>query len=346
MKDLFKITGIFALFIIIIPMIGFIAREDKTAAEPEETAVSVTEGAPEKTYPDDTYGEEFSVLDCSTGQIMAMTMDEYIKGAVLGEMPASYGIEALKAQAVAVHTYAVRRMEQQREDPDPELMGAYISNDSSKYQAYFSPEQAKAFYGDDYEEYDRKAAEAVSAVRDEILVYNGEPIVAAFHSISGGRTESAENIWGVALDYLVPVDSEADEGSPLFESEAVFTSDELYARLTQSDFGITIPDGADKAKWIEITETTDSGTVLKAKTGDKELTGMELRALLGLRSPVFTVSCSEKEDCFTFSVKGSGHGVGMSQYGAEQMAESGANYREILSYYYTGAEVVSLNSGF
>ena len=345
MKDLFKITGMFALFIIIIPMIGFIAREDKPASEPEETTVSSMEEAPEKAYGTDLDGEEFSVLDCTTGQVMTMTMEEYIKGAVLGEMPASYGIEALKAQAVAVHTYAVRRMEQQREDPDPELMGAYISNDSSKYQAYFSPEQAKEFYGDDYEEYDRKAAEAVSAVKDEILVYNGEPIVAAFHSISGGRTESAENIWGVALDYLVPVDSKADESSPLFKSEAVFTSDELYARLTQSDFGITIPDSTDKSDWIEITETTDSGTVLKTKTGDKELTGMELRELLGLRSPVFTVSYNEKGDCFTFSVKGSGHGVGMSQYGAGQMAENGADHREILSYYYTGAEIVDLNSG-
>lgn len=343
MKDLFKITGMFALFIIIIPMIGFIGREDGTAAEPEETAVTSAEETSGEAYEAAYCEEEFSVLDCAAGQVMTMTMEEYIKGAVLGEMPASYGIEALKAQAVAVHTYAVRRMEQQREDPDPELMGAYISNDSSKYQAYFSPEQAKAFYGDDYEEYDRKAAEAVNAVKDEILVYGGEPIVAAFHSISGGRTESAENIWGVALDYLVPVDSEADEGSPLFESEAVFTSDELYARLTQSDFGIVIPDGADKSEWLEIEETTSSGTVLRVKTGNKELTGMELRELLGLRSPVFTVSFSEKGDSFTFSVKGSGHGVGMSQYGAGQMAENGADYREILSYYYTGAEIVDLN---
>lgn len=345
MKDLFKITGMFALFIMLIPMIGFIARDENAASEPEETVVSVTKEAPEKAYETSSYSEEFSVLDCATGQVMTMTMEEYIKGAVLGEMPASYGIEALKAQAVAVHTYAVRRIEQQKEAPEPELMGAYISNDSNKYQAYFSPEQAKAFYGDDYEEYDRKAAEAVSAVKDEILVYKGEPIVAAFHSISGGRTESAENIWGVALDYLVPVESEADEGSPLFGSEAVFTSDELYARLTQSDFDITLPDTSAKSEWIEITETTASGTVLKVKTGDKELTGMELRELLGLRSPVFTVSFSEKEDCFTFSVKGSGHGVGMSQYGAGCMAENGADYREILTYYYTGAEIVSPECG-
>lgn len=341
MKDLFKITGVFALFIIIIPMIGFIAKGNGAAAEHEESAAAGETGAGAGSA---ALCDEFSVLDCDSGQVMTMTMEEYIKGAVLGEMPASYGAEALKAQAVAVHTYAVRRIEQQREAPDPELMGAYISNDSSKYQAYFSPEQAKLFYGEDYEEYDRKAAEAVNAVKDEILVYNKEPIVAAFHSISGGKTESAENIWGVALDYLVPADSGADEGSPLFLSESVFSSDELYARLTQSDYGIDIPEGADKAGWIEIEETTASGTVLRVKAGGRELTGMELRELLGLRSPVFTLSYNEKGDCFTFSVKGSGHGVGMSQYGAGCMAENGADYREILTHYYTGAEVVSVES--
>ena len=133
-------------------------------------------------------------------------MRDYVIGAVLGEMPATYNTEALKAQAVAAHTYAVRRKQQQLEAPDPELMGAYISNDSTKYQAFFTPEQAKSFYGSGYDEYNKKVAAAVDDVINEILVYNGEPIVAAFHAMSSGKTESAEVVWGNAVDYLVPVE--------------------------------------------------------------------------------------------------------------------------------------------
>lgn len=341
MKDLLKISGIFAFLVIAIPMIGFAAR-DSAVPEPDEGAseTEVTSTTETASAVSDISLEEFSVLDYTTGQVMTMTMTEYVIGAVLGEMPAAYGEEALKAQAVAAHTYAVRRILCQEETPDPELMGAYISNDSSKYQAYFSPEQAKAFYGSAYEEYEEKVSKAVDEVIDCVLVYDGEPIVAAFHSISGGKTESAEAIWGTAVDYLVPVESEYDEEAPTFYSESVFTYEELSARLTQSDYGITLPE--EKEGWLEIIETTESGTVSAVNVGDKTMTGMELRTLLNLKSPVFEVSYDKEGDSFTFSVKGSGHGVGMSQYGAGKMAENGSDYKEILEYYYPGAEVVGI----
>ncbi len=343
MKDLMRILGIFTVFVIAIPMLGFFTGRDKTdnAAKSDETVVSETSSAaetamtaenPEALPPAD---EKFKVLDFTSGQVITMTMRDYVIGAVLGEMPATYNTEALKAQAVAAHTYAVRRKQQQLEAPDPELMGAYISNDSTKYQAFFTPEQAKSFYGSGYDEYNKKVAAAVDDVINEILVYNGEPIVAAFHAMSSGKTESAEVVWGNAVDYLVPVESEEDRSAPTFKEEKTFTADELSARLTESGYGITLPD--DKSEWIKIESVSDSGTVLKVSAGDKTLSGMEMRLLLDLRSACFTVEYDGGS--FVFTSEGNGHGVGMSQYGANAMAEKGSSYKEILLYYYKGAEI-------
>ncbi len=344
MKDLLKIAGIFALFVLIIPMAGLIASsEEKSSAEENvssiysgtESASAASAGSAEE-LPSET---SFKVLDFTSGQVMEMSVYDYVKGAVMGEMPAGYHEEALKAQAVAAHTYAVRKMEQQLNNPDPELMGAYISNDSAKYQAYFTPEQAKSFYGDAYDAYDEKVSAAVDAVINEILVYDGEPIVAAFHAISAGETESAEVVWGTPLDYLVPVSAEEDKSAPTYLDEKEFSFDELEARLYAA-FEIALPKDAENP--LKITETSPSGTVLTVAVGDKTLTGAEMRVLLNLKSACFSVDYDKQEAKFVFTTKGSGHGVGLSQYGANAMAENGSDYKEILLHYYSGAEIVSL----
>jgi stage II sporulation protein D len=350
MKELLKIIGAFALFLVIIPMIAFFkpkVQESRDAAIPTETAPAAiqTEAstAPYVTYNDakttDTDIDTCKILDCISGEVSELSMRDYIIGSVLAEMPASYHEEALKAQAVAVHTYAVRQREKQLLKPDKELMGAYISNDSSKYQAYFTEEQAKEFYGSDYDKYYEKVAKAVDEVSDKILMYNNEPIVAAFHSISSGKTENAEVIWGNKVDYLVSVDSSLDKKAPDYKEEAVFTSDEIEARLTAADDEITL--GNDKAKWLTVLETSNSGTVTKVQAGNETLAGTKLRTILNLRSACFTIKYTAKTDSFTITTAGYGHGVGLSQYGANAMAEEGKTYDEILLYYYTGAELVS-----
>lgn len=333
MKDLFKIVLIFAAFVFIIPLVGFIGRE-KSTAPPVQTSSETTQtsiSAPETAESTDT-DENFTVLDITSGKIMEMPMKDYLVGAVMAEMPAAYEPEALKAQAVAAYTYALRREKLESKDPTPELMGAAISNDSTKFQAFFTPEQGKAFYGTAYDEYRQKIEAAVDAVYPEALFYGGEPIAAAFHSISCGKTEDSAEVWEAAFPYLVSADSEWDEEAPTFYSENKFTAEEIKAAFPDSDF--------DENSTITVDSLTGGGYAKRVTVGDKTYSGQEVRTALGLRSSSFTVSYSDTDKVYTFSVKGSGHGVGMSQYGANCLAKEGKTYREILEHYYTNAELM------
>lgn len=336
MKDLLKIAVIFAVLLLVIPMIAFLRPEKGRAAEAVPEAVQ-TEAAVPTLQNKTSAGDVLKVLDFTSGQVMELEMRDYVIGAVLAEMPASYHEEALKAQAVAARTYAVRQREKQRISPDELLMGADISNDSTKYQAYFTPEQAKAFYGESYDTYYSIVSEAVDATGTEILMYGGEPIVAAFHSTSGGKTESAEVIWGSEVEYLVPVESAEDENSPVYLDEKTFTEEEFRARLEAEYPNADFSDAAEK--WLVIGDRSASGTILELSAGGEVLTGTEFRQIFSLRSANFTVEYDDGQ--FTVTTKGNGHGVGMSQYGANAMANEGADYKEILLHYYTGAEVVN-----
>lgn len=348
MKELLKIAGIFALLLAVIPALSFLVPQktfgSEASAETVQTETVQTEVPPKtkqaETSTESTDSEKadaLKVLDFTSGQVIELSMRDYVIGAVLAEMPATYREEALKAQAVAARTYAVRQREKQRLAPDPLLLGADISNDSSRFQAYFTPEQAKDFYGDGYEEYYKKAAGAVDATEGLALFYEDEPIVAAFHSTSGGMTESAEVVWGSPAPYLVPVESPEDKKSPTYLDEEVFTEKELRKRLEKelSDGNFSAPAG----EWIEIKETSPSGTVTEMLAGGEKLSGTEFRRIFSLRSANFTVVYNADEENFYITTKGYGHGVGLSQYGANAMAENGSDFREILLHYYTGAEI-------
>lgn len=349
MKELLKITGIFALLLAIIPALSFFVpqrtfAEDISAETVRTETTAETAEVPETERPEtsteiteDEETDTLKVLDFTSGQVLDLSMRDYVIGAVLAEMPATYCEEALKAQAVAARTYAVRQREKQRLAPDPELMGADISNNSRKFQAYFTPEQAKDFYGSGYEAYYKKAADAVDDTDRLVLFYEGEPIVAAFHSNSGGMTESAEVVWGSSVDYLVPVESPADKNSPTYLEEEVFTEKELRKKLEKSlpDADFSAPAG----EWIEIKETSTSGTVTEMLAGGEKLSGTDFRSIFSLRSANFTVVYNADEKNFYITTKGYGHGVGLSQYGANAMGENGSDFREILLHYYTGAEI-------
>lgn len=336
MKDLLIIAVIFAVLLLTMPMLVFL-KPDRTSSDAakSETEKVITETVAESNITTEENNDVLKVLDFTSGQVLEIAMRDYVIGAVLAEMPASYHEEALKAQAVAARTYAVRQREKQRLAPDELLMGADISNDSTKYQAYFTPEQAKAFYGDSYEAYYNIVSTAVDATVNEVLIYNGEPIVAAFHSTSGGRTESAEIVWGSAVEYLVPVESAEDENSPAYLDENVFTEDELSARI-EAEYPDTVF-GDNPEKWIAIGDRSVSGTVVEVQLGDTAVSGSEFRRIFSLKSANFEVEYSDGK--FIITTKGNGHGVGMSQYGANAMANEGADYKEILAHYYTGAEL-------
>lgn len=344
MKNYICIIGIFALLMTAIPAASF-RKSQKISDTDTNSASEITETLPQSTEQEsiisqsadssDSKSNIFLVFDISSGEIIEVSDRDYVIGAVCAEMPASFNMEALKAQAVAAHTYAERQRYNELEKPTSELNGAYISNDSTKYQAFFTKEQAQQYFGESFDENYNKISEAVDCVLNEILFYDDEPIVAAFHSMSSGKTESAENVFGNAVDYLVSVDSEEDINAPKYLTEYTFTSDEMSARLKEAYPEIQLSD--DKSKWISVKERTASDTVISLNAGDISISGWELRNILSLRSASFDINY--ENGVFTITTKGYGHGVGMSQYGANAMAEQGYTYDEILKHYYKGAEI-------
>ena len=278
----------------------------------------------------------YQVLDSADGTVRTVPLRDYLIGAVGAEMPAAYESEALKAQVIACHTYAERIRRQNAEAPDPDLHGADFSDDSSRYQAFFTVEDMQQFYGDAYTDSFDKIAAAVDAVGDQLLCYDEEPIAAAFHAISSGETESAETVWGNALPYLVPVESKADRSAPDYEECISIPPDTLQKVLCAQQPDCTFSDHP--ADWFSEPECTASGTVLQIRCGSKEWSGQILREVLGLRSACFSVEYDGAQ--FLFTTHGFGHNVGMSQYGANAMALNGCTYAEILAHYYPGTSLI------
>ena len=290
----------------------------------------------EVSLPDNSYSSEpYRVLDISTGKISEVPVRDYVIGAVCAEMPASFEPEALKAQALAAHTYAERQRIRERSEPTEGLGGADFSNDTAKYQGYFDNEKIRHYFGDNYDEYYAKISAAAEEVLPYIITYNDEPIIAAFCSMSAGTTESAENAWGSPVDYLVPVDSSFDKTAPKYEETVSFDKDFLRGRLEKTFDGIQL--GDDMTKWLTVAEISDSGTVLTVRAGDMTVKGSDIREALGLRSADFDITCDGDEAVIT--TRGYGHGVGMSQYGANAMAAAGSSWRDIIEHYYPGCSI-------
>lgn len=279
--------------------------------------------------------EYYNILDVSTGEVLKMNKLDYVIGAVCAEMPATFETEALKAQAVTAHTYAERQCLREKENPDAELCGADFSNDTNKFQGYFTVNQAKQFYKENFDLYYSKISDAVSEVWDYTIYYNDEPIISAFHSMSSGKTESAENVWGSDVEYLKSVDSSQDVSAPKYLEETEYDCETVKNKLISEYPEIQLDE--DYTKWFEIKEVSDAGTVLSLKAGNIEITGNDLRSILLLRSAVFEIKCEDNK--FIFTTKGYGHCVGMSQYGANAMAQEGKTWREILEHYYTGCTI-------
>ena len=238
-------------------------------------------------------------------------LEEYVVGVVAAEMPAAFPEEALKAQAVAARTYQIRQMQAAGSD--------FVLYDVG--QAYITTEEQKKKWGENYAFYAGKIRNAVRATAGEIMVYNGEPILAAFHAQSAGKTEDAENVWNEAVPYLKSVNSMDDKNAPDNKTVVTFSAKEISDKL-----------GCDVEE-VSILSRTEAGYVDDVQAGDKILTGRKVREALGLRSANFTIE--KKENDIIFTVFGYGHGAGMSQYGASFLAEKGMDYHEILNHYYT-----------
>ena len=270
------------------------------------------------------------VLDGET--VREMTLAEYLVGVTAAEMPASFAEEALKAQAVAARTYTLYKLISGGNHGDT----ADICTDSTCCQAYIAPESARANWGENAESYTEKIRTAVAATDGEAILYGGVPILAVFHASSAGLTRAARQVWQNDLPYLKPVDSpEAAESIPNYYSRVEFSPADLKQRLLAKIPGAEL--SGEKKNWLKNAVRDSAGSVETVEVGGVTVRGTVVRAALGLRSACFEWELQDGN--FVFYVTGHGHGVGLSQYGADAMAEAGADYREILTHYYTGVTV-------
>jgi len=270
---------------------------------------------------------QISVLQ-SDGTIMMMDMNDYLTCVVLREMPASFETEALKAQAVVARTYALRRFEF-----GGKHAGAAVCTDSDCCQGYYDTQEYLSNNGN--ADNIKKIQEAVSLTDNLVLVYNGQLIDATYFSCSGGRTEDAKAVWGADIPYLQSTQSPGEENAKHYVDSVAFKANEFVERL-----GIK-SDRLNKLRIGSITYTSGGGVDTIEVCGER-FKGTELREMLALRSTAFAIRIVG--DTVTITTKGFGHRVGMSQYGADAMAVSGATFPDILAHYYQGTQLVTYQS--
>lgn len=280
----------------------------------------------------------FSVYDKDEGEVLNLEGKEYMIGVLAAEMPATYEKEALKAQAVAALTYAYRR--KLTNTADQSHSGAELCTDSNHCKGYLNHNEMKEKWGIKYSEYLKKLTDAVDSVYGEIMTYENSPIDAVFHSVSSGKTESAKDVWGAEIPYLKSVDSHFDEEYDKFLSEEKFSKKEF--KEIMSEFNEEADFSEDEKDWLTNITRSSSGGIITAKLCGIPLSGRNIRKLFNLRSTNFELSFDD--GTFIFKVKGYGHGVGLSQYGANALAKEGKDYKEILKHYYSGIQFENINN--
>lgn len=269
-----------------------------------------------------TIQEKVKVL-CEN-EILECSLKDYLFGVVSAEMPALYEKEALKAQAVAAYTFLYYQKNiNQNSQYD-------ISADPEKAQCFITRQTAMERWGEKSQEYSEKIDSCIDEVFGEMLVFNGNAIFAAYHAISSGKTNSCRDVWGKDYPYLQSVDSVGDMLDKSYLSETAFTKEQIAEKL--KSFATATDEQQDY--FTDITRT-DNGYIKKLKYCGKEISGSDIANALDLRSCNFEITYSD--NAFTFTTKGYGHGVGMSQTGANYMAKQGSSYKEILLHYYNGA---------
>lgn len=293
------------------------------------TPVDETEGAPFQSGDLDSR----TILKVKNGDdVEEMDLGTYLLGVVRAEMPASFEEEALKAQAVCARTYTLYKLANGGNHGSL----ADICTDSTCCQAYLGEEQARKNWGGQAEDYEQKVERAVTGTDGETILYGGVPILAVFHSSSAGLTRTAGQVWMNDLPYLQPVDSpEQGDSIPNYYSRAEFSKEELKEKLLAA-FPAADLSGAPSG-WLKNAVRDGAGSVETVEVGGVTVKGAQVRTALGLRSACF--EWEEQAGGLVFFVTGFGHGVGLSQYGANEMARSGADYRQILTHYYTGVSV-------
>lgn len=264
------------------------------------------------------------VKQTNKNKIIEIDIEDYVRGVLAGEMPISFELEALKAQAVAARTYGLRRISSKNK---------YDVVDTVMNQVYKDDETLKQTWGNNYDTYMDKIKKAVEETKGEYVDYNGTYADTLFFSTSVGNTENSEEIFGTKISYLQSVSSEWDEEvSPVYEEKNIFTRENFCKKLNLNDCSKI---------YVNVLEETSTGRIKKIEINNKIFTGTEVAYYLGVKSNYFYIYIENNN--VVVKTKGFGHGVGMSQYGAEGMANNGYTYKEILEHYYQGTTIKNLN---
>lgn len=330
MKKIIFHIFIFVLICFIVPIVFTNKKVEKVSIE-----TSKTNQIEESTYDYKKY-KTIRLLHSKTGEIEELDLDEYLYGVVSAEMPANFEVEALKAQAVVARTYTIYKVINNNGKHE----GADICDDSNCCQAWISKEDRFAKWEESKRQNNwNKITDCVNRTQGKIITYNGEPINAFFHSNSGGITETTANVWGgTGYPYLQTVETAGEDAYSQYYSEVTLSKQTFIDKIREKhpDFQINFED----IDCIKVLEYTDANRVKKIKIGNLELSGVEVRTLLGLKSANFKISM--QGDNLKFEVTGYGHGVGMSQTGADSMAKSGSTYEEIIKHFYVGVEITDV----
>lgn len=317
------------MFVVILIFTMPIVFTDKFS-QTEEVSGSELE---EPQYEKANYGDlsVIKLLHNDTGQVEELEFDTYLYGVVSAEMPASYELEALRAQAVVARTYTIYQIANGSKHEN-----ADICDSSFCCQAWISKENRLARWEENLrDEYWKKIVDSVDSTSGKYVTYQGEPINAFFHSNSGGQTELPVNVWGGTYPYLQVVATSGEENYNGYSSEVQISKDELIQKMLEKypNFEIHF----DEVNCIQILDLTESGRVKTMKIGNVSLSGVEARQIFGLKSAKFGFEIID--NTIKFSVTGYGHGVGLSQNGADSLAKQGMNYEQIIQYYYKDVEI-------
>ncbi|MGB9858306.1 MAG: stage II sporulation protein D [Moorellaceae bacterium] len=279
------------------------------------------------------------LYDHTREEIRVLPLEEYVAGVVAGEMPAEFELEALKAQAVAARTYTLKKIEEARSKPDEKHPNADLCTDPGHCQAWVPEQALRQRYGLWRGlKYQKKIWQAVEATQGLVLTYQGQLIVPVYHSNSGGRTESAAAVWGYEVPYLQSVPSPWDREAPRFRNMVTWALAEVDQKLGVSLSSVPVSAlNPPQGQVIKVEEYTPTGRIKTIRIGNKTFKATDLRKILNISSTDFTWQV--QGDRITFISVGNGHGVGMSQYGANGMAKEGKNFLDILYHYYQGVKL-------
>ena len=283
---------------------------------------------------------QFKILDTKSNQVITVDDRSFLYGAIVTEMSPEFQPEALKAQGVAAYTYYSRLRKQERANPTASLKGADFSADTQGWKIYVTKAQMQERWGTKFDEYYNKVTQVVNAVYGQVLKSDDDLADATYYAISSGNTETSEDIWGGKRTYLVSVASPGDIFAGGYQTTVTLSAEQFKAAALKIAPKASL--GADTAKWVGTVSRTAAGSVKSIGIGGVSVTGNDARNAFSLRSANFTVTC--KNNAFTFVVKGYGHGVGMSQVGADYMASQGSTYKQILAWYYPTTSLTTIST--